>query len=117
MGFDALFFARLDYGDKEKRMNEKSMEWVWMPSKDKMGTDVNIFTHALYQHYSSPTGMVFDVLDPGMVTIVDDPESPDFNAAYFAGVLTENLSQRAEHYATDEILALFGDDFRYMNAL
>lgn len=69
MGFDALFFARIDYQDKNKRMNEKSMEWVWMPSKDKMGTDVNIFTHSLYNHYSSPNGMVFDVLDPGMVTI------------------------------------------------
>ena len=69
MGFDALFFARIDYQDKNKRMNEKSMEWVWMPSKDKMGTDVNIFTHTLYNHYSSPNGMVFDVLDPGMVTI------------------------------------------------
>jgi len=28
MGFDAWFFARLDYQDKEKRLNEKSMEYV-----------------------------------------------------------------------------------------
>jgi hypothetical protein len=52
-----------------------------------------------------------------MVNIIDDPESPDFNAAYFAKGLTDQLSERAEHYKTDEILALFGDDFRYINAM
>lgn len=84
MGFDALFFARLDYQDKEKRMNDMELEWVWMPSKDKMGAETNLLTHVLYNHYSSPNGMVFDVLDPGMINIIDDPESPDFNADYFA---------------------------------
>jgi hypothetical protein len=34
MGFDAMFFGRIDYQDKNKRMNEKSMEWVWMPSNE-----------------------------------------------------------------------------------
>ena len=29
MGFDGLFFGRLDYADKEKRLKEKSMEMVW----------------------------------------------------------------------------------------
>jgi len=48
MGFDALFFGRLDYQDKNKRMNEKSMEWIWMPNEDSLGKDVNIFTHAMY---------------------------------------------------------------------
>jgi hypothetical protein len=33
MGFDAWFFARLDYMDKDKRMNEKSLEWIWMPNE------------------------------------------------------------------------------------
>ena len=29
MGFDGLFFGRLDYADKAKRLKEKSMEMVW----------------------------------------------------------------------------------------
>ena len=29
MGFDGLFFGRLDYADKEKRMKERRMEMVW----------------------------------------------------------------------------------------
>jgi len=31
MGFNSFFFARIDYQDKEKRMNEKSLEMVWRP--------------------------------------------------------------------------------------
>lgn len=63
MGFDAVFFGRIDYKDKEKRMNEKTLEWVWMPSNDSLGPDVNIFTHVLYNRYIPPDGFGFDILD------------------------------------------------------
>jgi alpha-mannosidase len=61
MGFDALFFARLDSMDKEKRMNEKSLEYVWMPNVDSLGSEVNLLTHVLYNHYSSPPDLGFDI--------------------------------------------------------
>jgi lysosomal alpha-mannosidase len=32
MGYDGLFFARLDYQDKIKRLSEKSLEMVWKSS-------------------------------------------------------------------------------------
>eukprot|EP01042_Synura_sphagnicola_P004654 gene4654-5910_t len=32
VGFDALFFGRIDYQDRAKRMNEKSMEMIWQGS-------------------------------------------------------------------------------------
>lgn len=32
MGYDGLFFARLDFQDKAKRMGDKSMEMVWKSS-------------------------------------------------------------------------------------
>lgn len=32
LGFDALFFGRLDYRDKNKRMANKEMEMVWEAS-------------------------------------------------------------------------------------
>ena len=86
-----------------------------MPSE--MGPETNLLTHVLYNHYSSPNGMPFDVLDPGMTSIVDDPESSEFNVDKFSEDLINQLIERSEHYLTDEILTLFGDDFRYMNAL
>lgn len=33
LGFDSLFFARIDYQDRAKRLNEKSLEIVWQGSK------------------------------------------------------------------------------------
>jgi len=33
MGFDGLFFARLDYQDYDKRLNAKEMELVWRGSE------------------------------------------------------------------------------------
>ena len=79
MGFDALFFARLDYKDKEKRMNDKSMEWIWMPNEESLGKDINLLTHALYAHYSSPQNLNFDILD-GDEPWINDKTSDTFNA-------------------------------------
>lgn len=36
MGYDGLFFARLDYQDKNKRKADKSMEMIWK-SSDNLG--------------------------------------------------------------------------------
>jgi alpha-mannosidase len=33
LGFDSLFFARIDYQDRAKRLNEKSLEIIWQGSK------------------------------------------------------------------------------------
>ena len=79
MGFDALFFARLDYKDKEKRMNDRSLEWVWMPNEQSLGKEVNLLTHVLYHHYSSPENLNFDVLDNDEPWI-NDRSSETFNA-------------------------------------
>jgi lysosomal alpha-mannosidase len=29
MGFDGLFFGRLDYADKDNRLKKKTMEMMW----------------------------------------------------------------------------------------
>lgn len=38
MGFDAWFFARLDYMDKEVRLNNTEMEFIWRPMFNHQGT-------------------------------------------------------------------------------
>jgi alpha-mannosidase len=37
MGFDAFMFARLDYQEKEIRLANQTMEWVWRPMWDTLG--------------------------------------------------------------------------------
>jgi hypothetical protein len=35
MGFDGLFFGRLDYADKDKRLDTKTMEMMWKGKLDR----------------------------------------------------------------------------------
>ena len=93
MGFDALFFGRLDYQDKNKRMNEKSMEWIWMPNADSLGKEVNLFTHAMWNSYENPN-FDWDVLqdfDPW----VNNEKSEAYNADKWAKSLMEDIDDRA----------------------
>ena len=77
MGFDAFFFARLDEADKERRMSDKEMEFIWQPAADlELDSDTSIFTHVLYAHYSAPDkfNMYMTGGDP---LFIDDESSPD----------------------------------------
>ena len=52
----------------------------------------------------------------------DDPfivnkESPDFNADKRAIELSKLIDERAQNFITDEIFVVFGDDFKFVNAL
>ena len=79
MGFDAFFYARTDYQDKNKRSDEKSLEYLWYPSQNLENKDVNILTHTLFEHYYSPGGFNFDMVDNDPMWI-NDRSSSDFNA-------------------------------------
>ena len=116
MGFDAWFFARGDYQDKEKRLNDGQMEWVWIPNAESLGSDTRIFTHWLYQHYSSPRGFDFDIVSNDTPWIRGVRDNEDNNSQAEAQKLLAELDERAAHYLTDDVLMLMGDDFRYENA-
>lgn len=40
MGFDAWFFARLDNDDKQRRLTDNELEFIWMPNPKSLGKDV-----------------------------------------------------------------------------
>lgn len=56
LGFDGMFLARLDYQDKNKRLKDKSMEFVWRASPN-LGNDRKAFINfkntisAIYDKY------------------------------------------------------------------
>lgn len=79
MGFDAWFYARLDYGDKRRRTADNELEFVWMPNAQSLGKDVNIFTHVLWNHYEAPPGFDFEI-DSGDAQFISNKKSKDFNA-------------------------------------
>jgi len=93
MGFDAWFFARLDADDKQRRLTDNEMEFVWMPNPTSLGKDVQIFTHVLFNHYSSPPGFDFEI-DAGDPVFIADKSSGDFNAEERAQELIKHLDDR-----------------------
>lgn len=60
MGFQAFFFARIDYQDKLTRMDAKKMEMIWKPPQYTNSKTNYIFTHVNYYHYSPPPQFCFD---------------------------------------------------------
>ena len=59
MGMDGLFFGRLDYADKHKRLEDRTMEMMWEASSS-LGKSSWLFTGALYNGYGPPDGFCFD---------------------------------------------------------
>jgi hypothetical protein len=106
MGFDAWFFARLDYQDKENRLNEQAMQYLWRPMAQHFGKDKQIMTYAMYRHYSAPPG--FDVDLNGNDQAVDDSNEADKKTQFY-----DFVTDMSSHYRGNHILVPMGDDFRY----
>lgn len=74
LGFDALFFARLDYQDRDKRRKERSMEMLWRGSPS-LGDRTELFTGAFLEgSYGPPEGLCWDTnACPDAAPVQDDP--------------------------------------------
>ena len=114
MGFNGLFFARIDYQDKAKRLNESTCEMIWRP-QTSTGAPAEIFTHVLYAHYSFPSGFCWDIRcsnDP----VMDDPTLENYNAPLIAQGFAAWVQEMALSYRTEHLFVCMGDDFTYQNA-
>ncbi|EFX74192.1 hypothetical protein DAPPUDRAFT_324586 [Daphnia pulex] len=114
MGYDGLFFGRLDHEDKKERMAKKTMEMVWSGS-DSLGTQASLFTAVNYNLYQPPPGFCFDIYcndEP----IIDDPRSKDYNVEKRVTDFLNYCQEQANAYATDSILLTMGSDFHYQDA-
>ncbi|XP_071440327.1 lysosomal alpha-mannosidase-like isoform X1 [Hetaerina americana] len=114
MGMDGLFFARLDYMDKENRLKSKSAEMVWKGSPN-IGKKSWLFTGVLYNHYQPPPGFCFDLLcddEP----IIDDKHSPEYNVDDKVSRFISFIGNESKYYATDNVAVTMGGDFNYQDA-
>ena len=114
MGFDGLFFGRLDYADKDKRKQEKTMEMMWKAS-ESLGKSSWLFTGALFNGYGPPKGFCFDE-NCGDEPIMDDPKLQDYNKDQKVLDFIKAAENWGQHYATNHILMPMGEDFNYNNA-
>jgi len=114
MGFKAFFFSRIDYQDKDLRLNNSAMEMIWIPNTSQ-GIENAIFTHDFYFHYSAPRGFSFDIRnidDP----IMDDPHLQMYNVDSKSDTFVAWFREMAQYYRTTELIHTFGDDFNYQAA-
>ena len=77
-GFNALYFARLDYQDRDKRRIDRTMEMVWRASPS-LGPDTAMFTSAfLGGSYAPPRGLTWDY-GSSDTPVMDDKCLEDYN--------------------------------------
>jgi len=113
MGFDAFFFARIDYRDREIRRLTKQMEFVWENSPS-LGSQTDIFSTILYGDYCYLTKFAFEGYD---APIQDDPRLFDYNVKERADLFATEVRQRAQAFKSNQMMVFLGCDFQFQNAI
>lgn len=113
LGYDGVFFARIDYIDRNQRIADKTMEVIWQGSANLDNT--NIFTNVFPEFYNNPSGFCFDI-ECGDEVLNDDPSSPDYNVPRRVNAFEDKIKQLAEFYQTKNVLIPMGGDFQYQAA-
>ena len=112
MGYDGLFFARIDYKDKEERKKSRQLQMMW-----EGGEDSEIFTGVFDTHYSAPTGFCWDILctdEP----VKDDPLLDESNVDEVVDRFVAYVRTHVQYYQNQgHIMFTMGDDFQYQNAV
>lgn len=114
LGFDSVHFARIDYQDRAKRKEDKSLEVIWRGSKT-FGSTSQIFTNAFPVHYSPPNGFGFEI-DDFSIPVQDNPHLFDYNVEQRINDFVAAALVQANVTRTDHIMWTMGDDFQYQYA-
>ena len=121
-GFDALYFARIDWQEKSHRLANNDMEMVWRASPS-LGADAEVFTGAFLDgNYGPPHGLCFDGTCNDNFPIMDDLCMEDDNVQDYIDLVVETAMKYANNTKGDQtlgaknIMFLMGDDFQYENA-
>ncbi|XP_026429937.1 alpha-mannosidase-like [Papaver somniferum] len=115
LGFDSLHFWRMDYEDREKRYNDKSLEVIWRGSKT-FGSTAQIFTNIFPVNYAPPPGFHFEVKDENYLPLQDNPLLFDMNIENRVNDLITAAISQANITRTNHIMWAMGDDFVYQYA-
>ncbi|OTF77929.1 lysosomal alpha-mannosidase precursor-like protein [Euroglyphus maynei] len=114
MGYDALFFARQDYQDREHRMANRTLEHVWQGSDD-LGIVGDIFTGMMFSGYG-PIEFNWDITNGPEDAVVDNPDSEEYNVPDKIRRFVEKAKYFGNFYATNHFMFPMGTDFQYTDA-
>ncbi|CAM4947282.1 unnamed protein product [Rotaria socialis] len=114
MGFDGLFFGRVDFQDYAIRNLTKTMEMIWKGSAN-LGEQSWLFTGILPRVYTAPSSFCFDYRcrdEP----IKDDPRLHDYDVDQRVQAFIDAAHIQARSFTTNHIMMTMGSDFHYENA-
>ncbi|CAF3855565.1 unnamed protein product [Rotaria magnacalcarata] len=114
MGFDGLFFGRVDFQDYAIRNMTKTMEMIWKGSAN-LGEQSWLFTGILPRVYTAPASFCFDYRcrdEP----IKDDPRLHDYDVDQRVQAFIDAAHIQARSFTTNHIMMTMGSDFHYENA-
>lgn len=114
VGFDSLFFGRIDYQDREKRKIDKSLEVIWQGSKT-FGASSQIFAGAFPANYEPPSGFYFEVNDDSDI-VQDDIDLFDYNVQKRVNDFVAAALSQANITRTNHVMWTMGTDFKYQYA-
>lgn len=115
MGFDGFFLGRIDYQDKATREEKKEMEQIWRGSSSLHPSVADLFTSVLPNMYNPPEGMCWDTVCID-APLVEDPQSPEFNAQDLVNYFMNVAILQSHYYRTNHTVMTMGSDFQYENA-
>ncbi|CAF3956659.1 unnamed protein product [Rotaria magnacalcarata] len=111
MGFDGLFFGRVDYQDYQYRTMTKTMEMVWKGSAN-LNRESWLFTGVLPRVYEPPDSFCFDQFCNDQ-PVMDDSSLHDYNVPERVQAFINAAHDQARGYATNHIIMTMGSDFQY----
>lgn len=114
MNYDAMFFARQDYQDRENRMEKKTLEHVWQASAE-LGSNGDLFTGMMVNGYG-PIAFNWDMIGGEDDAIVDNPESEEYNVLDIIETFVSVARSYASNYATKNVMFPMGTDFQFQGA-
>nr|XP_012569187.1 probable alpha-mannosidase At5g13980 [Cicer arietinum] len=114
VGFDSLFFGRIDYQDRTKRKKEKSLEVIWQGSKS-LGSSSQIFAGAFPENYEPPSGFYFEVNDDSAI-VQDNMDLFDYNVQDRVNDFVAAALSQANITRTNHVMWTMGTDFKYQYA-
>lgn len=115
VGFDSLFFGRIDYQDREKRKDEKSLEVIWQGSKS-LGSSSQIFAGAFPKNYEPPSGGFYYEVGDTSPIVQDNINLFDYNVQERVDAFVSAAISQANITRTNHIMWTMGTDFKYQYA-
>lgn len=116
MGFEAWMFARLDHQDRDQRLENKSMNFLWRPFSKHFGNQKQIFTGAMRDHYCWASGFWYDERFPQDDPFIVNKNLDTYNAKKKTIDFAKYINEMAGDYRGNHMLVPFGCDFTFANA-